>query len=115
MSSKALTILTVLGLLCAPLAAQVTEDPMQQDPGYEEQSAPIPEDPAISDEPAQTDVSTEAEYESDLEADVQDDQAAFDDESTDELPRTASPFALLALLGGAGLATGFGLRLQRRK
>jgi len=103
MSGKALSILGVLVLLCAPLAAQDTEDPIAQDPGYEEQYAP--EDPALADEPMiETEVSAEADVQSD----------AVDEEATEELPRTASPLALLVLLGGAGVASGLGLRLRRK-
>lgn len=98
MSGKALTILTVLALLCAPLAAQDAEDPMQEAPQYE---------PAT-----ETEVSAEATLQGDVEGDV----SALDEEASDEeLPRTASPLALLALLGGAGVASGLGLRLRRRR
>lgn len=93
MSGKALTILTVLGLLCAPLVAQ---------------DAPEYEDPMTT----ETELSAEATVETDVEGDV----SAVDEEASDEeLPRTASPLALLALLGGAGVASGLGLRLRRRR
>ncbi|MEZ5333111.1 MAG: hypothetical protein R2991_13925 [Thermoanaerobaculia bacterium] len=105
MSGKTLTILTVLGLACAPLAAQTSEDPMRDDPSLQEQQQTAPDAPAVSD---QTDLQSEAA------ADVRNDQSV-EDPADEELPKTASPLALLALLGSAGVATGTGLKLRRRR
>lgn len=105
MNRKALTILTVLGLLCLPLAAaaQDSEDPMPNDPAYEQPVA-APD--------AEAEINADAQMQSDQTAA---DQSAVDESAEEELPATASPLALLALLGSAGFATGMGLRLRRRR
>lgn len=145
MRAKVLSIFAVLALLAwVPVVAQLPDEPVEQQPIGEEQYAPIgeeqyapedqgyaedqpvtedpmaaepavPEDPLAQDpmaaEPAvpeQDPLAAESEYATDVTAET---EAGAEE----ELPRTASPLALLAMLGGAGVASGFGIRRLRRK
>ena len=122
MKAKALTILAVLTLLSLPIAAQ-----------YEQPTSTIPEDdPEVTTEVttevdtnlAETEVEVETEVDTELaetevdteletEVDTELAQADTMDES-DELPRTASPLALIALLGLGSGGAALGLRRARR-
>ncbi len=95
MRTKALTILATLALLLSlPLAAQ---DPYGNEPTAAETEAE-----------ANLDANVDANAaDADLDADL-----TTDDEV---LPETASPLALIALLGVGGLASAAGLRRARRK
>ncbi|MBI2214740.1 MAG: hypothetical protein HYU52_13930 [Acidobacteria bacterium] len=92
MTKRLLSLLAVLVLgITTPLIAQ-SEDPTQQTPAMEEPTQAADEQ-ATGDEP------------------LVDDPATLDDER--ELPRTASPFPLLALLGASSGAAAFALRRRR--
>ena len=136
MRAKVLSIFAVLALLAwVPVVAQLPDEPAEQQPIGEEQYAPedqgyadqpvtedpmaaepaVPEDPLAQDpmaaEPAvpeQDPLAAESEYATDVTAET---EAGAEE----ELPRTASPLALLAMLGGAGVASGFGIGRLRRK
>jgi len=112
---KTLTILTALLLLIStPIFAQTADDPMDPDATTQQEETVETEAnaqlQADADEgvEASAEASVNVEDEADLEAETDDD---FDD---DELPQTASPLALLALLGSAGAGTAFGLRRLRK-
>jgi hypothetical protein len=112
MRNKAMSLLAALTLLAlAPLAAQ--------EAGYESELPPAPEsevtaeatpepmapeaielDAANVPEPAATELETTTE---------------FDADASEELPRTASPLALVALLGLGSAVSALGLRSVRRK
>jgi hypothetical protein len=93
MKSKILTLLLGLAIISyAPLLAQVPEEPMpEEQPVAEETAAP-----------------TAAETE---EIEMQ----AEEEGTEEELPATASPLPLLALLGSASVASAAWLRLRHKK
>lgn len=112
MRAKVLSIVAILGLAVAlPLSAQVPEDDpnlpeeqQQQEQQQEQQEQPVePQDQSET----ESDIRGEAELEAEAEADVEGDMEA--------LPRTASPLALLALLGAGGLGSAVALRIRRRR
>jgi hypothetical protein len=127
MRTKAMTWLAALALLTlAPLAAQEagfeseTTQPVEAEATTEAPAEPVaPEavdlstaevpEPAIEEtEPALEESATEEPAaESSLEP--------MAEESAEELPRTASPLALLALLGLGSTASALGLRSARRR
>lgn len=103
MRAKLITILTALALvLSAPLMAQTyqEEEPLNEQERLETETA------------VEGDVDVDAD--ADLDGDLDDDEFG-DEDFDDELPRTASPLALLALLGVGGAGSALGLRLARRK
>lgn len=122
MRAKVFSIVSILGLVLAlPLAAQVPEeDNPQQDPQQvtEEQQLqePVePVEPEQSEEPAET---TGDQQEAEQSSERASEQAAEGDIESDEdmerLPKTASPLALLALIGAGGLGSAAFLRSRRR-
>lgn len=120
---KILTILTALMLLiAAPMIAQTPEDPMEQDELVEtnaqfqaddDEGVEARAEVSIDDEPELNDNELEQETDVDVEANAEL-ETNDDFENDDELPQTASPLALLALLGSAGAGTALGLRRLRK-
>ncbi len=108
MKSRFLSLLTVLALVgFMPLAAQTPEDPdpYATDPNLDPVAGEIAQETG--------EVAAEVEQEAaELEAEVEGEMEAMDVE--EELPATASPLPLLALLGGASAATGLALRWRFR-
>jgi hypothetical protein len=107
---KLLTIATLLALAALPLAAQELDPPaeeplaQEQEYGTETQPAETAEampsaDSAPPVEPLVGDTQAEAEV----------------DSGQEELPRTASPLALIALIGAGGAAAGLGVRRLRTR
>jgi hypothetical protein len=68
---------------------------------------PVAESEAIpAEDPVEpVDTTTEADFEAEAEIDA----------GEEELPRTASPLALMAMLGTAGAAAGYGVRKLRTR
>lgn len=131
--TRLLAVLTVLTLLfAAPLTAQVAnlsaeapaQNSAQQDGQDGETDADVDAeaDARMDDEGASAEASLSADADSGAEAEVQA-QARTDTETEtatqstraeENLPETAGPLALLAVLGTTGLASAFGLRRLRR-
>jgi len=131
MKLKTLSILTAIALaLTLPLVAQA-QDSTQSAP---DQTQQMQDQTAVDQSNLTADQQEDQSgVDADLNADVQDDQAsveagisaqdmdqdsqaAVDEDSTDEsreLPQTASPLALIALLGTASVGTAAGLRALR--
>lgn len=111
---KLLSICTLLGLAALPLAAQEppAEDPMADPYAVETEAYDETEAEPASEDVVATETETmeqdTAAVDVDAEADVEIDAA------DEELPRTASPLALMALIGSAGAAAGFGVRRARK-
>lgn len=120
---KILTILTALMLLIsAPIIAQTPEDPMEQDELVEtdaqfqaddDEGVEARAEVSVDDQPEMNDNELEQETDVDVEADAEL-ETNDDFENDDELPQTATPLALLALLGSAGAGTALGLRRLRK-
>jgi hypothetical protein len=108
---KLLSIATLTALAALPLAAQVQEppadDPLAQEEEYGAEMEPVAESEAIpAEDPVEpVDTTTEADFEAEAEIDA----------GEEELPRTASPLALMAMLGTAGAAAGYGVRKLRTR
>lgn len=133
MKAKAFPTLAGLALLIAmPLSAQTaaTDTEVQPaPPAVEESNDNIDVDADLRDAQGNLDPQVDVKTGAEARADV-DTEAAEDDDSmltggedgvnddavadTDELPRTASPLALLALLGVGAGGSAFGLRRLRR-
>lgn len=113
MRAKILTLILGLALIgYVPLMAQVQDDPLPQEPpvAQEESTETMPA------EQPQESVTTEYEYEDPASTEAETLGAPTDEEGmTEELPATASVLPLLALLGGAGVASATVLRLRRKK
>ncbi|HEX9635940.1 MAG TPA: hypothetical protein VGB99_00285 [Acidobacteriota bacterium] len=104
MKSKVVAILASFALLLSvPLFAQTSEEelPANEPAQTEDQYA---QDPVAEEQPAESMTAEDTESE-----------VASDEFADEELPQTASPLALLVLLGGAGAATAAGLRIARRQ
>lgn len=117
MKHKTLTILTALALLLsAPLFAQTpdTYDPAQ-DPALEQEQDSV--EATVDTEDGQASLTAQdADSDTEVQANIdRDDDAAFDDETDDSLPRTAGALPLLLLAGGAAGGSALSLRLLRRK
>jgi nucleotide-binding universal stress UspA family protein len=117
---KTTTIVAALGLLLAvPLLAQVPEQE------YPTETPPIEESqPLEQNEVEATAEELEAEAEelgSEIEAEAEEIEAEVDSELDSEysleegMPKTASPLALTALLGLAGIGSATAVRYLRRK
>ena len=107
---KTLTILTALLLLVStPIFAQTADDPMDADETTQEETVAGSADAQLQ---ADSDEGVEANAEASVSVD-DDADLENDFENDGELPQTASPLALLALLGTAGAGTAFGLRRLR--
>ena len=108
MKHKLLLAFAALSLLLSfPIAAQVPDD----DP---EVSATVQDADRDGDLDADVDIDTDGDQADDPIADddnalVENDDATADD----ELPRTASPLPLIALLGAGSLITALGFRATR--
>ena len=119
MKSRAFSILTGLALLSMPLFAQYAEEQPKPAAPVEE-AASLDVDADMKDAAGNIDPEVDVKTGAEARADV-DTEATDDDDSdvaaaaaTEELPQTASPLALLALLGmGAGTGA-LGLRRFRR-
>lgn len=129
---KALTILSALLLfLSLPALAQMSDEPMQDqsNPAVQtEQQTDTQQADSQDGEQAGVETSASAELQADddqgvsadaeasAEVNASDDTSAEDtgSESEENLPQTASPLALLALLGSAGAGSAFGLRRLRK-
>lgn len=78
-----------------------------------EPAAPAPAPAAVADNSRPTDLSAERERTAIGTSGVADQNPAPRQQASSELPKTASPFQLIGLLGLMALAGGFGLRLAR--
>ena len=124
MSRKLQFVVVALGLLVAlPVMAQSpTEqtpsdqpsqvEPLQQQEPLEpaENQEPVAGSDEQAGEPAGTETGAKNQPSS---VESSGDEAGTADE--ERMPKTASPLALLALLGGAGVGSAFGLRRLRRR
>lgn len=90
-------------LLAAPLAAQT---PDEVEPPSAEASAEVSAEVPTPDDP-----SAELDATASAEAEVSTDVSTEEE----ELPKTASPLALLALLGLGGSGAAYGIRRARRR
>ena len=108
MKAKVLSFLVLALLLAAPLAAQQQDDPANPP----NPPNPPQEQPANPDRPADPDRQLDRDR-MDLDNDV--DVRTRTATDSDELPKTASPLALFALLGLGGATTATGLRVIRRR
>jgi hypothetical protein len=118
---KLLSIATLVALAALPLAAQIQDDPadpadqsVAQDESYGTEAEPLAEPadvPAYDEAPIADDQSMIDESAESTETVAATDTVAGDE----ELPRTASPLALIALLGTAGAAAGYGVRRLRAR
>lgn len=115
MKAKILTLLLGLAILgYAPLMAQVPEEPMPEEQAPVTEEQPPAEVPAVeeTEEPVATDPTIEQEVPA---AETEELELQTDEEGVaEELPATASPLPLIALLGGAGVASAAWLRLRRK-
>lgn len=112
MKHKTLAISAALLLLLAlPLAAQQPDetDPTQGEV-VTENSAQVNVDAEAQIGEEGDDFQTEGDFDADAELDA---DASLDDDT--ELPQTASPLALLALLGLGSATAAAGVRTARRK
>jgi len=101
MSRKLQLVVVALGLMVAlPVMAQ---SPTEQTPSDQ----PSQVEPLQQQEPLEP-----AENQEPVAGQSQD---ATDEADEERMPKTASPLALLALLGGAGVGSAFGLRRLRRR
>jgi hypothetical protein len=134
-----LSVVSVLGLLlCAPLAAQ---DEPQEQPAEEEGLVQVPAQELEAEVPAQELEQELKSAQSDRAQQGQDETArseapeseitagegseepatteasksGADERSIENMPKTASPLALVALIGASSIAGGLGLRRFRRK
>jgi hypothetical protein len=120
MKNKLLLVFALLSLVFSfPLAAQVPDD-------NPEVSATVQDADKDGDLDADVDIDTEADTYDDPVADDdkalvnEDDAATIDDDTAaidadgDELPRTASPLPLIALLGAGSLISALGFRVTRK-
>lgn len=107
---KLLSIATLMALAALPLAAQSpempAEDPLAQEQDYGVETQPVAESEAF---PAEDPIAQEESYGTETQA------VAEIEAGDEELPRTASPLALIAMLGTAGAAAGFGVRRLRSR
>jgi hypothetical protein len=115
MRHKLLLAFALLSLLLSfPLAAQaLDDDPKGDDP---EVSATVQDADRDGDLDADVDIDTDGDKADDPIAD--DDNALVEDDDAtaaadDELPRTASPLPLIALLGAGSLLGALGFRATR--
>jgi hypothetical protein len=115
MKNKLLLAFAALALVLSfPLAAQVPDEPNDNP----EVSATVQDADRDGDLDADVDIDTEADVSDDPIADDdnaltnEDDAAAID--ADDELPRTASPLPLIALLGAGSLISALGFRVTRK-
>jgi hypothetical protein len=114
MKSKLLMVLAAFALLLsAPLAAQVPEDTTNE---LQERDNDVDIDAEIE---ADGDLDVEGELDGDADTSADDDALIEDEPDYDvdddrELPATASPLPLLALLGAGSLFSALGLRLRRK-
>jgi hypothetical protein len=110
---KLLTIATLVSLAALPLAAQA-QDPPAEEPLAQEQEYGTETQPAETAEAMPPSVDS-AEPIEPLVGEAETDAQTEVDAGQEELPRTASPLALIALLGGAGAAAGLGVRRLRTR
>ncbi|MGH9379845.1 MAG: LPXTG cell wall anchor domain-containing protein [Thermoanaerobaculia bacterium] len=103
MRAKILTILLGLAVLAyAPLMAQVPEEP-------------LPEEQPVTQEQPPAEIPPVEETEEPVAAETDELEMQTEEEGVEEeLPATASPLPLIALLGGAGVASAAWLRLRRK-
>ena len=117
--NKLLLAFAALALVLSfPLAAQVPDDPQVPDDNPEA-SATVQDADRDGDLDADVDIDTEADVADDPIADddnalTNEDDAAAIDADEDELPRTASPLPLIALLGAGSLISALGFRVTRK-
>jgi hypothetical protein len=112
MRTRMLTIAALALLLSFPLIAQTPAGQVTPETSDEFQ----PQEADTLDADADVDVNEETNTVSaEASVDVDTDQELADDTyDADALPSTASPLALLALLGLGGAGTAFGIRLRRK-
>jgi hypothetical protein len=132
---KTLAIVSALGLLGSlPLVAQLPGDSTQNQPAAG-QSQPVTQQPAVQQQDGQQAADQTGDVQGDegpaLQSQSEQAQSAVPQQSDSatvdgdqpgsmteesELPRTASPLALIALIGSLGIASAFGVRhLHRAK
>ena len=102
MKAKVLSFAILALLLAFPIAAQQQDDPANP-PNPPQERPTDPDRPDLDRD--RTDVDVDAAADVDVRTDT----------DSDELPRTASPLALFALLGLGGATTATGLRVIRRR
>jgi hypothetical protein len=106
MKTKTLAILAALTFLLAlPLAAQTPQQPVD-DPDVQVNVQAQDDEAELSINEDDGDIDVDADLDADNDNEYDDDR---------ELPRTAGPFALLALLGLGGAGSALGVRFARRK
>ena len=96
--------LAAMFVVALPLAAQTPEQ------------EPVPENPETleQNEPVEVDAEIDAEVDAQVSTDAESQEAdALQDEER-ELPKTATPLALLALIGIGSAGTALGLRARRK-
>jgi hypothetical protein len=112
MKKQAVMFVALIALLALPLAAQVPEEnqplPERIEQDAEEVGQEIRQEAEEIGQEAEQ-LGDEIEQEVDETFQTED---TFDDER--ELPRTASPFAALALFGLVGAGSALGVRIARR-
>jgi len=102
MKKQILTIMAAFILaLSVPLLAQSTDQPTDQPT----------QQPAVEQNEPNVDSSAQAEVSIDNDATMSEEQATSDEE---ELPKTASPLALLLVVGAGAGASALGIRKTRR-
>jgi hypothetical protein len=117
---KTTTVVTALGLLLAvPVLAQVPEEQYPPETQPIEESQPLEESEV---EATAEEIEAEAEeLGTEIEAEAEEVEAEVESEVDSEysleegMPKTASPLALTALLGLAGIGSATGIRYLRRK
>jgi hypothetical protein len=100
--------LAAMFVVALPLAAQTPEqEPVPENPETLEQNEPVEVD-------AEVDAEIDAEVDAQVSTDAESQEAdALQDEER-ELPKTATPLALLALIGIGSAGTALGLRARRK-
>lgn len=116
MKLRTLSILTIGALLlCAPLAMAQTEEQEPSDQPVMQEPAPDTQESLEPEVSAEADVSAEAEVSATYENEEGISDSGEAEVTTDEeLPQTASPLPLLALLGLGAASAALGVRRFRR-
>jgi hypothetical protein len=112
MKKQAVMFVAILALLALPLAAQVPEENQPLPERIEQEAEDVRQEVRQEAEEIGDDIEQGVdEFEREVDETFQT-EATYDDER--ELPRTASPFAALALLGLVGAGSALGVRFARR-
>lgn len=109
MNRKLTTLLTALCFAFAlPLAAQLPDEDSYDEPEQEQTEVTAEASVTVDESQDDLDIDGEAEIYEEHESNLDDGLG------DDELPRTATPLGILALLGTAGAASALGLRYRRK-